>query len=492
MMAKPQGERNERLTEPPSDLMLDMTFGFEIETYSSLWRWLSVADMAHVKCLSMAGVLDGDMATRLLGKLHSSHIEPMPPLKPALGDLYSNREVWLRERIGPLADEIATGRARREATTIAWHLETREKLENASSSIVSLVGSLLSAARTNRSALMPDFTYLQHAQPTTLGHYLLTFAFPLVRDLDRLSAAGRRVNLSPAGSGSVNGSRFRIDREELARLLGFDGLIRHNRDAMWAPDIALDPMWLTMSTFVTLDRLAEELQIWSTSEFGYFEPGDRHARTSVIMPQKKNPYGLAMIRGHARHTVGCLNSVIATNLTPTGQPDNRIIAYGGIPASLDRLAGAAQLLAEHLQWGSFDRTRLRSAAQAGFTGATEICDWLTLETGMSNRNAHSLIALAVRMAIERNGEAVEEDDIERAAAALSLDSPGLSEHLLSSLQDPLTVIGARVGIGSVADIDPMIDTLEARLALTQAPRFDGFEGEFLSMIERTINERSAP
>lgn len=481
-------DRTTRLGQAPSELMETVTFGYELERHSSLWHWLSIADMAHVVALGEAGILDQDLVHELLRGLYESHMDAMPPLDPSKGDLYTNRQAWLRERLGSVTGSIATGRARREATTLAWHLECRLRIEAAIDAIAKLVVTLLVLAEEHRSALMPDFTYLQHAHPTTLGHYLLTFAYPFRRDLDRLVAAMNGINQSPAGSGSVNGSRLPLDREALARSLEFDGLIVHTRDAMWAPDIALEVISPAMSAFVTIDRFAEELQIWSTTEFGFFEPADQHARTSVIMPQKKNPYGLAMLRGHAREALGRVVSVIATNLTPTGQPDNRIVAYADVPELIGRLTGAALLLAEHVKTGRFRIDRMSDAARDGHTSATEICDWLTLERGLSNGEAHAIVGRAVRLSIDRGGETFVVNDLLNAAKQLGMPEPDIDPAVLQSLQEPATIVGERRGRGSTADLDSMISDLHLSLDALPTPRYLDFEDRYLTAIRKKTGE----
>lgn len=489
-MTASESETHARFEEGPSDLTASVAYATEIDTYPSLWRWLSIADMAHVRGLIDAAAINGELGHELLSGLYATHHEPAPKLDPLLGDLYSNRYAHLRARLGSIVDLVHTGRARREATTIAWHLETRSRIESARGALARFVRALLTAATNHATTLMSDFTYLQHAQPTTLGHYLLTFAYPLSRDIHRLTSALERVNRSPAGSGSVNGSRIPIDRRKLAEDLGFDGLVVHTRDAMWAPDIALDPMWATMSAMVTLDRLVEELQIWATAEFSYFEPANQHTRTSVIMPQKKNPYGLAMIRGHARDEVGQLVSVITTNLTPTGQPDNRVKAYGEVPASLLRLEGVAELMAEHLEQGQFDSGSLGRSAGKNFTTATEICDWAAIEHGVSNRDAHAVVGRAVRIAIAREADELEVDDISAAARDLAVEFPALTPDELAQLQDPGLTIHHHVGVGSVTDVERMIEELSQEVNNVPAARFSDFESAYLDSIATIIEERN--
>jgi argininosuccinate lyase len=246
-----------------------------------------------------------------------------------------------------------------------------------------------------------------------------------------------------------------------------------------------------MSAMITVDRLSEELQLWTTAEFGYFEPADRHSRTSVIMPQKKNPYGLAMIRGHARDQVGHLISVITTNLTLTGQPDNRVRAYGEVPASLERLEGAAGLLAEHLELGEFDTVAMAKSAGIDFTTATEICDWMSFEHGVSNRDAHAVVGKAVRHAIERGSDSLTLEDIQQAAGELEVELPSIEPGLLDSLQDPMTTLEHRTGLGSVTDVERMIQELARQLDTLPSSRFADFEQRYLDSIVRAIDERNA-
>jgi argininosuccinate lyase len=204
------------------------------------------------------------------------------------------------------------------------------------------------------SARMADYTYLQPAQATSFGHYLLTFAYPLVRDLDRLQALYRRTNLSPAGCGSVNGSRLPQDRTRLAGLLGFDGQVPHARDAMWQPDGPIEMLAMIVAALVNLDRLAEDLQIFATAEFDLIDLADSHARASVIMPQKKNPYALTYVRGVANEMIGMLAGVAALGRTPSGQVDNRVFIWRCTPRLGNRRRGG-KVAGRGVPWFAFQR-----------------------------------------------------------------------------------------------------------------------------------------
>jgi argininosuccinate lyase len=426
-----------RLQEAPSELLATTGFGFELQSAPWLWRDLSIADLAHTQELVAAGVIDATTGRRLVGQLLEMHDVAVQDvdLDPVVGDVYNNRDKLLTDRFGGDIGRIHTGRARREATTVAWHLAVREHLVRWLRAQVDLLESTLNVAEQHQMSLMPDYTYLQHAHPTTLAHYLLCFAYPMARDIDRIRRALEIVNRSPAGSGSVNGSRFPIDRDRLARSMEFDGVVVHTRDAMWAPDLALTVMSAAQMALTTVDRLCEDLEVWATSEFGFVTLADRHCRTSVIMPQKKNPYALSMLRGHAREIVGDAVAVAATNLTPTGQPDNRATSYVRVPAAVAAATGCAGLLAEVLAGATFDVERMAAEAATGFAYATDLCDFLVMTTGIDNRSAHRVIGRAVRDAVRRGAEQLGADDIKAAAQEVGVDVGDIDEQDVARERD---------------------------------------------------------
>jgi argininosuccinate lyase len=457
-----------RLQGAPAATLAASAFAHELRAAPYLWRGMGHADMAHLAMLVSAGIVAPADGAALLDAIED--LQGRDPsslaLDPGLGDVYTNRERMFTDLVGNRAGLIHTGRARREATTIAWQLACRERLLRLGTAAAATLETLVAVAEEHRSALMPDFTYLHHAQPTTLGHYLLGFAWPLARDLDRAERAVELVNRSPAGSGSVNGSRLPLDRFLAADLLECDGIIEHTRDAMWAPDMVIELMALAVSLATTLDRLAEELQIWNTEEFGFVEFIDAHTRTSVVMPQKKNPYGLAYLRGLARILLGAFTGIAATGLTPTGQPDNRIFAYEVVPETLERVAEALELMADMIGEATFDTGRMAEQAAAGYAYATDLCDVLVLEAGIDNRTAHRIVGRAVRSAIDSGGRPVDADALRRAALDLELDPPDVADEHVDEARDPAAIVAGRLTPGGAAPgpLDAMLDTLGDRAA----------------------------
>ncbi len=214
-----QGE-GARLKEGPAPELMQSAFRLELADAPILWRGLSLADLAHIVMLRETKIVPAAASGRLLRLLLELHALPLDefPLNPALEDVYSNREAWLRKRDEDAAGWMGAGRPRREPATIAGRIAIRERLLSLSEALTTFIQTLLVCAETHATTSMPDYTYLQHAQPTSLGHYLLSFVYPLVRDLDRLQACYARTNQSPAGIGSINGSRLPVDRRRLAAL----------------------------------------------------------------------------------------------------------------------------------------------------------------------------------------------------------------------------------------------------------------------------------
>src|SRR5262249_9632391 len=210
-----------------------------------------------------------------------------------------------------------------------------------------------------------------------------------------------RTNLSPAGVGSVNGTRWPIDRDRLAALLGFDGLTIHARDAMWQADQPLEVMSVVTAALLNLDRLAEDLQVWATNEFDLIELSERHVRGSMVMPQKKNPYALTFVRGVASATIGRLAAAATLGRTPSGQMDNRIFAYGEVPRALDLANETARLMGAVVAGLAVNSELMSRRAREGWAQATDLAEAGVVETGLDYRAADRVVGRAIRPGKER-------------------------------------------------------------------------------------------
>jgi argininosuccinate lyase len=461
-----------RLAEGPAPALVRSAFALEAGYGPWLYHGMSLADLAHAVMLIEAGILPPQVGAHLLKALLELHTIPPDKFQfdPTRGDAYNNREYELRQRAAnDAADWLQAGRARREASTVGYLLTARRGLLALMEALLALQQSLLDQAAAHGQTLMPDYTYLQTAQPTTLAHYLLTFAGPITRDLERLRLAFDHTNRSPAGIGSTNGSSLPLNRERLAQLLGFSGLVDHTRDAMWQPDGPVEIVAALTISLLNADRLAEDLQIWATAEFNFIELADGHSRLSVIMPQKKNPYSLAYVRGVARDMIGKLVSTAALQATPSGQVDNRIFAYGTAPQALTQAAQALTLLAEIIARLKVNTGLMRQRAGQAYSGATDLAETVMLTFGLSAGVAHRIVGQVVRLA-EAASRALDAAILDEAAQAVIGRPLHLSDQFIADCMDPQKIVEARTIIGGAASepVQAMLSTFAVGLAADRA------------------------
>jgi argininosuccinate lyase len=458
-----------RLASGPAESLVKTAFARELADQMALFRGMSLADIAHTIMLIEGEIIPGEQGGALLSALLDLHAVPADfTPKPELGDLYTNREAWLANHTSA-AGWLGAGRARRESTTTGYRITVRSLLLIFVDLLIQVGQALIERASEYRASLMADYTYLQPAQPTTFGHYLLGFAYPLLRDLDRLHGLYTRTNLSPAGCGSVNGSRIPQDRTRLAELLGFDGLVQHARDAMWQVDGPIEALSTIVMALVNLDRLAEDLQIFATAEFGLVELADGHTRASVIMPQKRNPYALNYVRGATNELMGTLASVTVLGRTPSGQVDNRVFAYGDVPRALELAGGVATLMADVVRGLRFNATLAAARLAGGYATATDLAETITLETGLDFRTSHRIVGRLVREAAEANRSMndLTIEDLDTLAQVMIQHPLRLSDEAFARALDPETAVAARQGIGGAAPESLTAMFGECRAALAE-------------------------
>ncbi|MEL7580101.1 lyase family protein [Pseudoalteromonas sp. D15MCD-2] len=485
-----------RFKEGPDQRLYNSAFQYELECSPYIMSNLSIADMSHVMTLIQGGVISSSKGRKLLSGLLEVHLQGTEniPLDPAVGDSYNNRDKYLQQHIGPDSGYVHIGRARREASTIAWQMVCREKLFCLHEKLIQLCEVFNQVVSQHLNTFMADFTYLQHAQPTTLAHYLQGFQRPLLRDISRIETAIKMVNLSPACSGSVNGSQIEMNREFIAELLEFDGILTHTRDAMWAPDMCIDVMTSLCSIMTSLNRISEEFIIWNSAEFSYLELADGFTRTSVIMPQKKNPYGLAFIRGQARTFNGMMTNILSTNQTISGQPDNRLYAYGELPKALDYAIQCVDLFAGILSTSKFNKDKLAEAAADKFIVATDLCDMLVKFSDLDNRSAHKIIGRAVRNACDEEQDGFTLDSIKLAAQQLNIDLPNIPDQVFNSNIDIPSLISLRKGLGSANPEQVQLMVQDSQNSIAKAHSFQGnyrmssFNERFVKKVNLFLNE----
>ena len=450
--------------------LVDGAYAYEIRTARVLHDGLNLADMAHLLQLATDGIVPRPAASALAGALVRADATDWTDFgyDPASGEPYSSRERRFESEVGEAAGWLHAGRPRREATRVAFRLHLRREVCALVLASARLAAALGGRGREHRSTLFADHTYLQPAQPSTVGHYLTSFAYPVLRDGERLLRVIDWLNASPCGAGAVNGSRLVTERELTAAALGFDQVIVNTRDAMWQVD-GLIELGATIASLACIQTsLAEDLEIWASEEFGYVELGGSYARSSVLMPQKRNPYALSMIRGMAGVLSGRLTGVVAVQKSPSARSDSLIMAYGEVPAMVDESRRTTDLTAGVVETLAVNEDRLRQALDAGFSQATDLADELMLRCGLDYRRSYRVAGRALRILAEQGRSARElTPDVLDAAAVEILGEPLSNDPGdLASALDPDAIVATRTAVGGAAPaaVEEMADEIESRRA----------------------------
>lgn len=443
-------------THPPraAPELVEAGYAVEVADAPYLHAGLNLADLAHVTVLWEQNTMP-DAAGRALVSLLLDVYGLSPaefPYDPAYGETYNCRERYFSQQLGELAGWMQAGRPRREAVRVALRLRLRRDLVRLVTDTAGIVEALADKAEQHAETIFADQTYLQQAQPSTFGHYLLSFAYPLIRSMERLLENLTWVNQSPAGAGCVNGSRLVPDRERLAQLLGFDQVIEHTRDAMWQTDGLLDIASVTASMATTISSLAEDLEIYSSQEFDFVDLDEAYTRSSVLMPQKHNPYSLSMLRGHAGLLIGKMTELFAVMKTPSARSDNLIFSYGEVPRLLEAGGRAARLMRGVVSTLSVNDQRMMEALVAGFSQATDLAEYVTERGGLDYRSAYYVVGRAVQWAAQEglSGGQISAQLLDDAARQVTGRPLGFSDEELKTMLDPAAIVDQRTVTGGAA------------------------------------------
>jgi len=301
----------------------------------------------------------------------------------------------LKEKVGALADKIHTGRSRNEQVSLDVRLWLRDECAAARGSLAGLMQDLLVLAETYPDTVITGYTHTRRAQAVLWPHYLLAYFEMFARDLERLAETRRRCNLMPLGSGALAGSGFPLDREAIARDLGFDGITRNSMDVSGDRDFLLDFLYAASVTMLHLSRMAEDWILYSTDEFGWMELGDGVTSGSSLMPQKKNPDSLELIRGKSGRVIGCLSSLL---ITMKGLPMtyNRDMQEDKEPAftAADQLRGSLEMARVVIQTTKLNCNRPLAAAAESWVVATDLAEALA-RAGTPFHQAHQIVGRLV-------------------------------------------------------------------------------------------------
>ena len=376
-----------------------------IQFDSRMYREDITGSMAHAAMLSATGIIsaqDGDTIISALEQILNELETGTLVIDYSSEDIHSFVEQELVRRIGDTGKRLHTARSRNDQVALDIRLFLRNKTDETISLIKRLLSALCQKAEMYAESIMPGYTHMQRAQPITFGHHLMAYAFMLLRDIDRLVDARKRMNVCPLGSGALAGTTFPIDREFTARKLGFDSACLNSLDGVSDRDFCVELAAALAILMTHLSRFSEEIILWSSWEFKFIELDDAFSTGSSIMPQKKNPDIAELIRGKSARVYGDLMSLL-TMLKGLPLAYNKDMQEDkeAVFDSFDTAIAALTVFTPMLDTLHVNTDRMRQAASEGFINATDCADYLCSK-GLPFRTAYKVVGELVAYLIHCN------------------------------------------------------------------------------------------
>ncbi|MFB3093635.1 MAG: argininosuccinate lyase [Dehalococcoidia bacterium] len=387
------------------------------------------ASIAHARMLAKQGIIPGDDAEAIALGLEDIRAEIERdefPFHQELEDIHLNIEARLKEKIGEAAGRLHTARSRNDQIATDMRLYVMEACDRAAAGVRDVQAALLTLAEANRDLIMPGYTHLQRAQPLLLAHHLLAYFQMLERDGERFGDCRRRADALPLGSGALSGVPYPIDRDFVARELGFSRLTENSVDAVADRDFVVEYQSAAAITMMHLSRLAEEIVLWASDEFGFIGLPEEFSTGSSIMPQKRNPDVAELARGKTGRVYGNLMAILTT-LKGLPLAYNRDLQEDKQPLfdTVDTLMGTLEVMAAMLPALRVDPLLPEAAARGSYILATDVADYL-VRKGVAFRDAHQAVAELVRYA-QMEGKALPELSLEEYRRF----SPAFEEDVLA-------------------------------------------------------------
>ena len=403
-----------------------------------------LVDMAHLLMLRRQKLVSGEHARAIMEILLGFEDRGVPEevFDDRFEDIHAGIEAHLIDRLGEeTGGRIHTGRSRNDEVAACIRIRAREEQLRLMAAVNRLREVLITLAGEHMATVMPGFTHLQHAQPTTLAHHLLAYEEALSRDFVRLSSAFPGVNRSPLGAAAFASTGFPIDREYTARLLGFDGLVENSMDAVSSRDFLLELLSACAILSTTASRLSADLILWASPLAGFVTLADAYCSTSSIMPQKKNPDPLEILRAKSGTAAGSLIAVLAiVRGLPMSYNRDLQEATPHLWRGISAAGEGIPILTEALASATFHADRMAEEAGAGFSTATGLADLLVQDLGLPFRTAHTIVGMAVRAGRLDLGT------LEKGAQetfGISLKGMGLSAGKVKEALDVRAMVDAR-------------------------------------------------
>ncbi len=390
----------------PTDSFVE-AFTASVDFDRRLYRHDIAGSIAHAKMLGRCGIISADESAQIVDGLNRIRAEIEAGefnWSIALEDVHMNIEARLIELIGDTGKKLHTGRSRNDQVATDIRLYLREQIDLISAELVRLQSALLDLAEKEYATIMPGFTHLQSAQPVTFGHHLLAWQSMLARDTGRLADCRRRVNVMPLGSAALAGTSYPIDRAYTAELLGFDALSENSLDAVSDRDFAIEFASFAALLQMHLSRISEELVLWNSAQFRFIDLPDSFCTGSSIMPQKKNPDVPELVRGKTGRVFGQLFSLLTLMKSqPLAYNKDNQEDKEPLFDIVDNIRGCLKVFCDMIPVIEPDRARMREAAGAGFSTATDLADYL-VRRQVPFRDAHEIVGKAVAYCIDNTLE----------------------------------------------------------------------------------------
>lgn len=404
MSDKPDSTENQmwggRFSQGPAAIMEAINSSIDID--KRLWREDITGSRAHATMLAEVSIISGEDRDAILGGLDqvAKELEGGTfKFSQALEDIHMNIEARLKEIVGEPAGRLHTARSRNDQVATDFRLWCRNACDEAAAGLKALMQALAERAEENAATVMPGFTHLQTAQPITLGHHLLAYVEMFSRDAGRFIDARNRMNECPLGSAALAGTPFPIDRNSTANALGFDNPCANSLDGVSSRDFALELLSAAAIAATHLSRLAEELVLWTSPQFGFASLSDAFSTGSSIMPQKRNPDAAELVRAKTGRITGSLNLLLTVmKALPLAYAKDLQEDKAATFESVDALALAVAAMTGMIGDFTPHPENMKAAAARGFSTATDLADWLVRELGLPFRDAHHVTGRIVAAA----------------------------------------------------------------------------------------------
>lgn len=458
-----------RLDASPAEALMAIYEEPHLEREKRQFAEYLLVDRAHAVMLAEQGILSPAAAVAILSSL--VEIECLGPaglpFDVARGGFVFQIEHFLATRIGEdFAGRLHTGRSRLDQGPTVRRLFKRRQLLDVLDGILALSETLSRVAALHRTSVMPGYTCLQHAHPTVFGHYLLSFVTKLRDDFERLEDGYRRLDRCPLGAAGLAGTSWPIDRQRVAELLGFSEVLENAklaREAYYAADI-ISGLSFVMST---LNDLATDLHLWSSTEFGFVECADEYCGTSSIFPQKKNPTALEAVKFNAGNAVTWLASALAT-FRSEGTGDVVMREVPQLDAAFVATQGSLQLMNAVVTSLTVHTMRMEKVASGSWATATGLADEIVARSNLSFRQAHHIVARLVRDALKDDVSTAQVTTamLDAACTKVGIEPIGLADSTIRGALEARHFVTSRTSLGgtAVSEVDRMIASANQQLA----------------------------